>query len=1046
MKRPAFWAAFVLLSLAAGVFAVRYFPQAFSLVAIDLSMDREGALAEARTIAVRDGLGPSSARQAASFSLDSETQTFVELEGGGKPAFTAMLRDGLYSAYTWQVRQFKEAEPNEVLIRFTPGGRPYGFVERVPEDRPGPALDAEAARAIAVEGATSRWDIRLDEYVPVEQGTDTRPNGRVDHTFTYERPSPTLGEGRYRVRLRVSGDRLTEVTHFVQIPEAFTRRYQEMRAANDAIGIGSVVGLGLVYVVGGIGVGLFFLGRMRWVVWRPAIYWGVGIATLQALAQVNAWPLAWMSYDTALPLSTFYAQQVAVVIASILGFSAFFTLSFVAAESLSRRAFGSHPQLWRAWRPGPGASTAILGRTVSGYLLVPVFMAYEVGLYIYATRVLGWWTPAETLLQPDALATYVPWLDAIANSLQAGFWEESLFRAVPIAGAALLGERFGRRGWWIAGGFVVQAVIFGAGHAPYPNLPAYARPVELLLPSVGFGLLYLAFGLVPGIVLHFTFDVVWFALPIFQARAPGIWVQQVMLVLATLVPLWVVLWRRATVGRWTTLDDRDRNAAWTPPPPPAAEPRAEIRTAWAPSALVLRGWLVAGLAGVAAVVAGMILGRPDAPFPASRAVAAQAARTALADRGVTLGPAWQVMPVPDNGSGGPHAFVAETAGPARHDALVGRYLPTPRWSVRVATFEGDVAARAEEWQVMVLPDGQVQRIAHTVPEARAGATLDEDAARAIAHDALRRDYGLDADAGQVREVSARPSRLAARTDWTFTFVDTTVAPLPEGEPRIQVSIAGDEVVSTGRFIFVPEEWTRRDRAVATRNTVVQIAITLVFGSVLVVAAGLGVVSWTKRRYAPVLFLAGAALMFVTAAANAINGWPTVMASLLTAQPLRFQVLILAGGGLVGFVILASLVGLILGYLPVLLARTSRLDTATATRTAVAVGLMAGGVSVGAGLLRTPAWAHFPDLAPLGTVVPFASVALGAITGYLTRVALVMTVLIGVDRMTAGWSRRRAAGLVPLVLLGLLAAGVPNGDRWLGWLGAGAALAAALVVA
>ena len=69
----------------------------------------------------------------------------------------------------------------------------------------------------------------------------------------------------------------------------------------------------------------------------------------------------------------------------------------------------------------------------------------------------------------------------------------------------------------------MQAIVFGSGHAPYPNQPAFARPVELILPSIGFGLLYVYFGLLPGIILHFTFDVVWFALPIFLASAPGIW-------------------------------------------------------------------------------------------------------------------------------------------------------------------------------------------------------------------------------------------------------------------------------------------------------------------------------------------------------------------------------------------------------------------------------------------------------------------------------------------------------------------------------------------
>jgi hypothetical protein len=269
------------------------------------------------------------------------------------------------------------------------------------------------------------------------------------------------------------------------------------------------------------------------VIWSTATRWGIGISALQALALVNAWPLQWMTYDTAVPSGTFLVQQALVVVAAFFGFAVFFTLSFAAAETLTRRAFGHHPQLWRIWHRGPGSSREIAGRTAAGYLLVPIFLAYEVGLYLFATRTLGWWSPSETLVHPDVLATYVPWFTAIANSLQAGFWEECLFRAVPIAGAALIGDRYGHRRQFIVLAFIVQAIVFGGGHAQYPAQPSFARPVELLLPSIGFGLLYLYFGLLPAIVLHFTFDVVWFALPIFLADAPGIRVHQAMVVVMT---------------------------------------------------------------------------------------------------------------------------------------------------------------------------------------------------------------------------------------------------------------------------------------------------------------------------------------------------------------------------------------------------------------------------------------------------------------------------------------------------------------------------------
>ena len=398
MRRPAFWLVLAVFSIASAVVAVRYFPRAFSIVALDITMDREQALAQARDVMARESLGPAGYRQAASFSLDGDAQTFIELEGGGKDAFTAMMKNGLYSAYTWRVRQFKESEPRETTISFTPEGRLYGVVEKLKEDEPGAALDASAARALA-ENAAPRWNVDLSTFAVAEQGQERRVGGRVDHTITYERKDAAPGAGGYRLRLVVSGDRLTEVTHFVRIPEAFTRRYANMRTANDAIGMGSAVGMMLLYVVGGIGVGLFFMLRARFLIWRQAAFWGLAVGAMQALAMINQLPLEWMAYDTALPRSTFLAQQAALVIASLIGFSTFFALSFMAAETLTRRAFGHHPQLWRAWSPqspssdpaaAPGASIQILGRTIGAYLLVSVFLAYDVMLYYFATKYLGW--------------------------------------------------------------------------------------------------------------------------------------------------------------------------------------------------------------------------------------------------------------------------------------------------------------------------------------------------------------------------------------------------------------------------------------------------------------------------------------------------------------------------------------------------------------------------------------------------------------------------------------------------------------------------------
>ena len=57
---------------------------------------------------------------------------------------------------------------------------------------------------------------------------------------------------------------------------------------------------------------LFFLLRDRWVLWKPALKWGLLIAGLQGAISLNEWPLRWMDYDTAVSTSTFALQQIAL--------------------------------------------------------------------------------------------------------------------------------------------------------------------------------------------------------------------------------------------------------------------------------------------------------------------------------------------------------------------------------------------------------------------------------------------------------------------------------------------------------------------------------------------------------------------------------------------------------------------------------------------------------------------------------------------------------------------------------------------------------------
>ncbi|PWT82049.1 MAG: hypothetical protein C5B57_09365 [Blastocatellia bacterium] len=999
-RRSLLWAVLTVMAIASAAFSWRYFTRAFPLLSIDIKMDRQTALARARALTQEHRLGPVVYRDAASFSLDESVQSFVELEGGGKQVFAALVADRLYAPYRWKVRHFTEREKHEATFSFAPDGTVNGFTERLREDAPGAAVSPAAARQIAETTAALQWGVDLARVAPVEQSQERRPGGRVDHTFVYERPDARLGEGRYRLRLVVSGDTLTEVAYFVKIPDAFLRRYEGMRSVNMAIGIGASLAFLVLYGGGGIAFGLFILGRQRWVIWRQPIVWGAVVAIAQTAARLNEWPLTWIQYDTALSTQSFVIQQAALALAELAVNATLFSLSFMAAESLTRRAFPNHPQFWRIWDRQAGRSSAVLGRTIAGYLLVPAFLAYDVALYLFATKSLGWWTPSEALFNPDVLAAYVPWFSAIARSFQAGFWEESLFRAVPIAGAALIGDRLGHRRLWITLAFIVQAIIFGAGHAPYPTQPAYARPVELILPSIGFGLLYLRFGLLPGIILHFAFDSVWFALPIFAATAPGIRVQQITIVLMVFVPLWVVMARRLLARSEKTSAVAPLNATWQSAP--IASAHQTVRPV--PAGIGITRAHARGITGAGVIAAGvwlLVVARVPVEHHALHATRSDALRTAHDALGsLRLDGKWRFLPVAETVDGGPHRFVWNTVGSPTYRSLLGTYLNVPEWNVFVRTFQGDIAERAESWTVHLDSNAVVQRVTHEVPESRPGPSLEEASARQMARRALGDRFRVDAES--LSEVSAVPSKLPMRTDWLFTFADR-VRTLPQGELRLSVHIIGDEVADTRRFVFVPEDWERSQRNAETIASVVQGSGILLSIVIALSGAIAAIVSWSRRRFAIRLFLAVSAALLCVTISTMLNGFPSLMAALSTSQPLQLQIAVLLLSSAVGLAIQSTAAGLVAGALPTW-APPGRIAPKVACSLGLAVGTIGAAASAASSL--SSSGPHWPSDANASTFIPFLNAALSPVAALLARMTLGMLSVAAADRISTGWTCRR----------------------------------------
>jgi len=258
-----------------------------------------------------------------------------------------------------------------------------------------------------------------------------QPSGRVDHTFVYERPE-RLGEARIRLRLSVAGDELVGNRALRIRAESFGRRFQALRSANNLIASVASASAGLLYGVVGCILGSLWLMRRHWLLWRPASSRDSSLRCSWHSPSSQRRRQDGFAADTTESPTTFWLKQGGAFLFVLCGGAMGYTLAFMAAESLARRRSPRIRNCGGLWSREAGATRQVAGRTAGGYLFVPIELAL-VALFYYATnKWLGWWQPSEHLSDPNILSSLVPALSPIAISLQAGFMEECVFRAIPL--------------------------------------------------------------------------------------------------------------------------------------------------------------------------------------------------------------------------------------------------------------------------------------------------------------------------------------------------------------------------------------------------------------------------------------------------------------------------------------------------------------------------------------------------------------------------------------------------------------------------------------
>jgi membrane protease YdiL (CAAX protease family) len=318
---------------------------------LEVSADRRSVTLSADAIMREHGLNPNSYRKTAQMEDRTNPYTNEFLRRRMSVSDINKIYSQRVPGALWNVRYFRDSEPEEFQVTLKPDGSWDGFWHTLAEATKGANLPKEEAVAIAEKFLQEKKQVDLSGWKLVESNSDKHPN-RTDHFLTWQQNAPLDPENSSangaadhayaRINMRVLGDEPADYRTYIKIPEDFQRKQQELTVARTLVSVGQVlVGLGLL-----ISILVFFFKGLRTqapgsVPWRRLLNWGiVGLGGfLASFFFGRGVPTILEQYQTSLPLRLFLGTAAvgvflfgAILVGAI-------TLLFGLAWSFAVRAF-----------------------------------------------------------------------------------------------------------------------------------------------------------------------------------------------------------------------------------------------------------------------------------------------------------------------------------------------------------------------------------------------------------------------------------------------------------------------------------------------------------------------------------------------------------------------------------------------------------------------------------------------------------------------------------------------------------------------------------
>lgn len=828
---------------AVSIFIVgNWFGAAFPEATIEFRYDRASSQQVAARVLAGQRIDAGGMKHTATFDADDEARIFLE-RSLGLAKTNAMLRRDV-RLWAWSHRWFRPLQEEEFGVDVAPTGEIIGFSDRIPEDRALPSPDLSAARAMA-EAFLGRVDANLADLQLVAQSERRLPH-RMQRIFTWDSRTIHPAGAPYRTIVTVDGDRVSNFSRRVKVPEEWRRGYRELRSKNILAGNVDTVFLAITMVC----IVAVFITRLLRGDLQLRLLLGIGLTTVVLVSgnAINSYPSALAGYNTTTSYPAFLAWLFFGAIVQGIGYGMLLVIVCGAGEVTWRAAFPRQLSVARIWNRRALASKRVFLAFVIGYTLVAFFLGYQVAFYLIADR-FGAWAPAEVPYD-DMLNTAIPWVAVLFAGFFPALSEEFMSRAFSIP----FFERVLRSR---VAAIVAAGFIWGFGHATYPNQPFYIRGVEVGVAGIVIGTLMTRFGLLPLLIWHYTVDALYTAMLLLRSGNRYYVVSGALASLVFAVPMLVSIALYVRNKGFVPDDDLSNDTLPVSPTPERIQEAPRASTSFAPLP-VTRGKLIACVALVALAIGAVALDLPSIDDAVEYRIDKEEAKRIAATVRPPQAASMRTIAAPVEGfrswnrespredGGAPGGFDTLAAGYMLRAGMPMRALvdamrtkiPTATWMVR--SFAPQVK---DEYFIEVDPRAsRVSGYHKYQDERRAGLALEREQAQRIAASQFAR-YGLDVNRFDLAE--ALSFQQPARRDWLFHFQEKRPI-VAQAFRRVSVRVAGAEVTQFTTTVKVPDSVYREPTTLLNIVfTILRIIGILTILSLIV--AGF-VVALRKRRF------------------------------------------------------------------------------------------------------------------------------------------------------------------------------------------------------